>query len=101
MVRRRQAVTIRHVAADAGVSLQTVSRVINKEPNVRPEMMERVQASIAKLGYVPSIAAQRMAGSRSYLIVALNDRERTIAGWRNREGTEEILVIGFGTPVGD
>lgn len=53
MVRRRQAVTIRHVAADAGVSLQTVSRVINKEPNVRPEMMERVQASIAKLGYVP------------------------------------------------
>lgn len=54
MVRRRQAVTIRHVAADAGVSLQTVSRVINKEPNVRPEMMERVQASIAKLGYVPS-----------------------------------------------
>ncbi len=62
MVRRRQAVTIRHVAADAGVSLQTVSRVINKEPNVRPEMMERVQASIAKLGYVPSIAAQRMAG---------------------------------------
>ena len=30
MVRRRQAVTIRHVAADAGVSLQTVSRVINK-----------------------------------------------------------------------
>lgn len=53
MPRRRQSVTIRHVAADAGVSLQTVSRVINKEPNVRPEMMERVQASIAKLGYVP------------------------------------------------
>ena len=47
MARRKQAVTIKHVAADAGVSLQTVSRVINKEPNVRPEMMERVQASIA------------------------------------------------------
>ena len=96
MVRRRQAVTIRHVAADAGVSLQTVSRVINKEPNVRPEMMERVQASIAKLGYVPSIAAQRMAGSRSYLIVALNDRERTIAGWRNREGTDWVdqMLLG-------
>ncbi|MGW8135858.1 LacI family DNA-binding transcriptional regulator [Sphingomonas zeae] len=96
MPRRRQAVTIRHVAADAGVSLQTVSRVINKEPNVRPEMMERVQASIAKLGYVPSIAAQRMAGSRSYLIVALNDRERTIAGWRNREGTDWVdqMLLG-------
>lgn len=65
MARRRQAVTIKHVAADAGVSLQTVSRVINKEPNVRAEMMKRVQASIDKLGYVPSIAAQRMGGSRS------------------------------------
>ena len=79
MGRRRQSVTIKHVAADAGVSLQTVSRVINNEPNVRPEMKERVQASIDKLGYVPSIAAQRMSGSRSYLILAINDRERTIA----------------------
>lgn len=94
--RRRQSVTIRHVAADAGVSLQTVSRVINKEPNVRPEMMERVQASILKLGYVPSIAAQRMGGSRSYLIVALNDRERTIDGWRSREGTDWVdqMLLG-------
>jgi LacI family transcriptional regulator len=96
MARRRQAVTIKHVAADAGVSLQTVSRVINKEPNVRPEMMARVQASIARLGYVPSIAAQRMAGSRSYLILALNDRERTIADWRKREGTDWVdqMLLG-------
>lgn len=96
MGRRRQSVTIRHVAADAGVSLQTVSRVINKEPNVRPEMMARVQASIEKLGYVPSIAAQRMGGSRSYLIVALNDRERTIADWRSRQGTDWVdqMLLG-------
>ena len=96
MARRRQAVTIKHVAADAGVSLQTVSRVINKEPNVRPEMTLRVQASIDKLGYVPSIAAQRMSGSRSYLILALNDRERTIAGWRAREGTDWLdqMLLG-------
>ena len=88
MARRRQSVTIKHVAADAGVSLQTVSRVINSEANVRPEMKARVQTSIDKLGYVPSIAAQRMSGSRSYLIVALNDRERTIADWRAREGSD-------------
>jgi LacI family transcriptional regulator len=96
MARRRQAVTIKHVAADAGVSLQTVSRVINKEPNVRPEMTQRVQASIDKLGYVPSIAAQRMSGSRSYLILALNDRERTIADWRAREGTDWLdqMLLG-------
>lgn len=96
MGRRRQAVTITHVAADAGVSLQTVSRVINKEPNVRPAMAARVQASIDKLGYVPSIAAQRMAGSRSYLILALNDRDRTIADWRERQGTDWVDQMMLG-----
>ena len=96
MARRRQSVTIKHVAADAGVSLQTVSRVINNEPNVRPAMKDRVQASIDKLGYVPSIAAQRMSGSRSYLILALNDRERTIAHWRAREGNDWVdqMLLG-------
>lgn len=96
MPRRRQAVTIKHVAADAGVSLQTVSRVMNNEPNVRPEMAERVRDSINRLGYVPLIAAQRMGGSKSRLILALNDRDRTIAGWQNREGTDWVdqMLLG-------
>lgn len=88
--------TIRHVAADADVSLQTVSRVINNAPNVRPHLKQRVQASIEKLGYVPSIAAQRLGGSRSYLILALNDRDRTIADWRERQGTDWVdqMLLG-------
>lgn len=96
MARRRQAVTIKHVALEAGVSLQTVSRVINNEPNVRPAMQERVQAAIDQLGYIPSIAAQRMSGSRSYLILALNDRERTIADWRARQGSDWVdqMLLG-------
>ncbi len=96
MARRRQAVTIKHVAADAGVSLQTVSRVINNEPNVRPSMQEKVQRSIDRLGYIPSIAARRMSGSHSYLILALNDRERTIADWRSRQGSNWIdqMLLG-------
>ena len=96
MGRRRQSVTIKHVAADAGVSLQTVSRVINNEPNVRPAMKEKVQASIDKLGYVPSIAAQRMSGSRSYLILAINDRDRTIADWQARDGRDWVdqMLLG-------
>lgn len=96
MARRRQAVTIKHVAADAGVSLQTVSRVINNEPNVRAAMKERVQASIDRLGYVPSIAAQRMSGSRSYLILAINDRDRTIAAWQARQGSDWVdqMLLG-------
>jgi LacI family transcriptional regulator len=96
MARRRQAVTIRHVAAEADVSLQTVSRVINNEPNVRPETKQRVQAAIDRLGYVPSIAAQRMSGSRSYLILAINDRDRTIADWQARQGTDWVdqMLLG-------
>ncbi|MEL6753601.1 MAG: LacI family DNA-binding transcriptional regulator, partial [Pseudomonadota bacterium] len=96
MARRRQSVTIKHVAADADVSLQTVSRVINNEPNVSATMKERVEASIDKLGYVPSIAAQRMSGSRSYLILALNDRKRTIAQWRARDGNDWVdqMLLG-------
>jgi len=94
--RRRQAVTIKHVAADAGVSLQTVSRVINDGTNVSAEMKARVQASIDKLGYVPSIAAQRMSGSRSYLVLALNDRDRTIADWTSRQGVDWVdqMLLG-------
>jgi LacI family transcriptional regulator len=96
MARRRQAVTIKHVAADAGVSLQTVSRVINNELSVRPALKEHVQASITRLGYVPSIAAQRMSGSKSYLILAINDRDRTIADWRARQGRDWVdqMLLG-------
>ncbi|MCP9221382.1 LacI family DNA-binding transcriptional regulator [Erythrobacter sp. LQ02-29] len=96
MARRRDAVTIKHVAADAGVSLQTVSRVINKEPSVRPVTAQKVQASIDRLGYVPSIAAQRMRGHRSYIILALNDRERTISDWQERQGADWVdqMLLG-------
>lgn len=96
MARKRHLVTITHVAAHAGVSHQTVSRVINNEPNVRPEMKERVQKSIDVLGYVPLIAAQRLGGARSYLILAINDRERTIADWRARQGADWVdqMLLG-------
>ena len=100
MARRRNSVTIREVAEDAGVSLQTVSRVINREPNVRQQMRDRVQSSIDRLGYVPSLAAQRMSGSRSYIILAINDRERTLADWRERSGTDwvdQMLLGGIET----
>jgi LacI family transcriptional regulator len=92
----RQSVTIRHVAAEAGVSLQTVSRVMNDEPNVRAEVQERVRAAVAKLGYVPSLAARRLSGSRSYLLLALNDRDRTVEGWRLGLGSDWIdqMLLG-------
>lgn len=96
MARVRKTVTIRDVAEEAGVSLQTVSRVVNGGPNVRPQLRDKVQAAIDRLGYVPSLAAQRMSGSRSYIILAINDRERTLADWRERIGTDWVdqMLLG-------
>ena len=48
------------VAALAGVSHQTVSRVINGHPSVAPQTRERVERAIAELGYRPNIAARAL-----------------------------------------
>lgn len=48
------------VAALAGVSHQTVSRVVNGHPNVAPQTRERVERAIAELGYRPNIAARAL-----------------------------------------
>jgi DNA-binding LacI/PurR family transcriptional regulator len=48
------------VAARAGVSHQTVSRVINGHPNVAPQTRARVELAIAELGYRPNIAARAL-----------------------------------------
>lgn len=53
------------VAARAGVSHQTVSRVLNDHPNVRPATRERVLAAIAELGYRRNPAARALVTRRS------------------------------------
>lgn len=60
--------TIDEVARAAGVSIKTVSRVLNGEPHVRPEMARRVRAAVAGLNYRPNPAARRLAGGRSFFI---------------------------------
>src|ERR687889_204744 len=56
------------VAARAGVSHQTVSRVVNGFGGIRPETRARVLAAIEELGYRRNLAARRLASSRSGLI---------------------------------
>jgi len=60
--------TITDVARLADVSMKTVSRVINKEPNVSAALRERVMQAAAQLGYQPSVSARSLAGVRSFLI---------------------------------
>jgi len=57
--------TVYDVAELAGVSIKTVSRVVNHEPNVRVVTQERVNRAIAALNYFPSEAARLLAGKRS------------------------------------
>ena len=57
--------TVFDVAELAGVSIKTVSRVINNEPHVRPSTRERVDRAISKLNYQPSQAARNLASQRS------------------------------------
>jgi DNA-binding LacI/PurR family transcriptional regulator len=56
------------VARLAGVSHQTVSRVLNDHPNVREQTRLRVRAAIAELGYRPNGAARTLATGRSQVI---------------------------------
>jgi len=91
-----RSVTIKHVAEEAGVSLQTVSRVINNGPNVTDALRERVRAAVEKLGYVPNMAARRMGGSKSYLLVAFNDREPTLEKWRAGRGSDWVAQMLLG-----
>src|SRR5512147_2772794 len=60
--------TIKEVAKIAGVSTQTVSRVINERPDVAPETRERIQTAINELGYQPSALARSLIQQRSYTL---------------------------------
>jgi LacI family transcriptional regulator len=65
---RNRRATIKEVASAAGVSTQTVSRVINNRPDVSPETRKRVQFIIDDLDYQPSALARSLIRQRSYTL---------------------------------
>ncbi len=66
--------TIYDVARKAGVSPKTVSRVLNKEPNVRQTTLEAVERAIQHLDYRPSTAARLMKSQHTRVVGFLTDR---------------------------
>lgn len=64
-------VTIVEVAEKAGVSLGTVSRVMNNDSHVAPETRERVSAVMREMGYVANRQARGLKGSRTNVIGVL------------------------------
>lgn len=65
MGERSRAVTIADVAARAGASQASVSRVLNGRQTVDPDIVRRVRAAIAELGYAPSVAARSLVHGRN------------------------------------
>jgi len=65
--------TIDDVAALAGVSIKTVSRVVNQEPNVRDATRAKVETAIAQLNYRPNLSARNLASQRSRVIALIYD----------------------------
>ncbi len=65
--------TIDDVAELAGVSMKTVSRVVNQEPNVRAATREKVEAAIKTLSYRPNQSARNLASLHAHLIALIYD----------------------------
>lgn len=59
------AATLRDVAELAGVSVKTVSNVVNDHPHVKPATRERVEMAIAQLGYIPNLTARGLRSGRT------------------------------------
>ncbi|MET7283676.1 LacI family DNA-binding transcriptional regulator [Kribbella sp. NPDC005582] len=81
--------SIRDVARAAGVSYQTVSRVINDHPNVSQKAKKAVHAAIAELGYRPSRAARALAHGVADVVTVLTSNTRLYGYAETLGGIEE------------
>ena len=61
----RDKITIKDVARAAGVSTQTVSRVLNNRPDVSSDTRKRVKQIITSMGYSPNVFARNLSRGRS------------------------------------
>lgn len=98
--RRSRPVSIRDVAAAAGVSYQTVSRVINEHPMVKQSTRDLVLATIEELGFRPNRAARALAGGPVGSVTVLTSNT-TLYGYASAlQGIEESArSAGFAVGV--
>jgi DNA-binding LacI/PurR family transcriptional regulator len=102
--------TINDVAKAAGVSISTVSRILNNKPDVAPVTRQRVLEAIATLGYTPHAQAKNLAGGRSRSIAALYPADSVgfsglefdfFIGMANVAGKHEFLFNLFFHPLSE
>ena len=77
--------TIVDVARESGVSLKTVSRVINNSPNVSDETRKKVYEAMQRTNYQVNLLAKGLKGSHTNVIVVFADRhhEEHLSAWHN------------------
>jgi LacI family transcriptional regulator len=63
--------TIKDVATEAGVSIMTVSRVLNQNSSVKPSTREKVEKAIKKIRYRPNIGARALSGKQTFQFLML------------------------------
>jgi len=98
--RGARSVSIRDVAAAAGVSYQTVSRVINSHPSVRESTREHVLATIDDLGFRPNRAARALAGGPVQSVTVLTPNTTLYGYMAALQGIEEAArATGFAVGV--
>ncbi len=97
---RTPSVSIRDVASAAGVSYQTVSRVINGSPSVKATTREAVLETIARLDFRPNRAARALAGGPTQSVTVLTSNTRQYGFAAALEGIEEATrTAGFALGV--
>lgn len=68
MKKNKKMISIEDVARAAGVSITTVSRVINKFPTVKEDNRKRVEEAVKQLHFKPNMSAQRLASGANYTV---------------------------------
>ena len=81
--------TIKDVSRIAGVSIKTVSRVLNNERYVREDTRRAVQETIDALNFRPNVAARTLAGNRSFQIGLICDNPSPYYVYELQSGTRE------------
>jgi DNA-binding LacI/PurR family transcriptional regulator len=98
--RRSRSVSIRDVAAAAGVSYQTVSRVINSHPSVKESTREFVRATIDDLGFRPNRAARALAGGPAQSVTVVTPNTTLYGPRAALQGIEQAArAAGFAVGV--
>jgi len=86
-------VTIYDVAREANVSMATVSRVVNGNPNVKPTTRKKVLATIEQLGYRPNAVARGLASKKTTTIGAIIPDISNIFFSELARGIEDIATM--------